>query len=186
MRINEQNFIREIKNRNQQGLEFVVDHYSNLVFKIVGSVLNSRFYHQYVEECSNDVFLAVWNHISSFDEEKGEFKHWIAAVAKYKAIDYQRKLYKHHNVECIDDYALNDEVSLERIVVSKENKEELLHAIHTMNDDDREIFIRRYFLQENIETIANNFGVDRNWVDQRLSRGRKVLRKNLILNGEVL
>ncbi|GED18150.1 sigma-70 family RNA polymerase sigma factor [Aneurinibacillus migulanus] len=187
MRIDENNFIKEIKRGNAKALEFVVDNYSNLVFKVVGGVLNTGFHFQYVEECSNDIFWSVWNNINSFDEEKGEFKHWIAAVAKYKAIDYKRKLFKQSIIESIDDYSLNDEMNLESIVVSKENKEELLNAINDMSNEDKEIFIRRYFLCEKVESIAETFGVDRNWVDQRLSRGRKALKKKLILlSGEVL
>ncbi|MDQ0214195.1 RNA polymerase sigma-70 factor (ECF subfamily) [Oikeobacillus pervagus] len=185
MGIDEHNFIAGLKKRDQKALEFVVDHYSNLVFKVVGSVLNHSFYLSYVEECSNDVFWAVWNHIDRFDEEKGEFKNWIAAIAKYKAIDYKRKVYKESAMECVDDYDLNDHVDLESLILSKENKKELLSAINTMNEADREILIRRYFFHEKIESIAAYFGVDRNWVDQRLSRGRKTLRKNLVLRGDV-
>ncbi|CDI49929.1 sigma-70 family RNA polymerase sigma factor [Clostridium tetani] len=188
MNINEQNFIKEIRKRNTRALDYIVDNYSNLVFKIVGGVLNSSFYFQHVEECANDVFWSVWNNIESFDEEKGEFKHWIAAISKYKAIDYKRKLFKESTVEDIDDYYnLCDEISTENIVVSKENKKEVLNAINNMKDEDREIFIRRYFLYEGVENIAKIFGVNRNSIDKRLSRGRKVLKKDLMhLKGEIL
>ena len=56
-----------------------------------------------------------------------------------------------------------------------------------MKDEDREIFIRRYFLGEGIENIARTFSVDRNVVDQRLSRGRQYLKEKLVfLKGEML
>ncbi|AVP54319.1 DNA-directed RNA polymerase sigma-70 factor [Clostridium tetani] len=188
MNINEQNFIKEIRKRNTRALDYIVDNYSNLVFKIVGSVLNSSFYFQHVEECANDVFWSVWNNIESFDEDKGEFKHWIAAISKYKAIDYKRKLFKESIVEDIDDYYnLCDEISTENTVLSKENRKEVLNAINNMKDEDREIFIRRYFLYEGVENIAKIFGVNRNSIDKRLSRGRKVLKKDLMhLKGEIL
>lgn len=55
-----------------------------------------------------------------------------------------------------------------------------------MKDEDREIFIRRYFLYEDIENIAKTFGVDRNLIDKRLSRGRKFLKEKLVLlKGEI-
>lgn len=89
----------------------------------------------------------MWNNIESFDEEKGEFKNWIAAISKYKAIDYKRKFFKESTVEDIDNYYnLCDEISTENVVVSKENRKEVLNAINNMKDEDREIFIRRYFL----------------------------------------
>lgn len=177
----ENNFIRKIKNKDSKGLEFVVDNYSNLIFKIIYNVLNSGFHSQYAEECANDVFLGVWDNIDSFDEEKGEFKHWIAAISKYKAIDYKRKLYKQSTDECIDDYPLPSEVSTEGLIISEENNEELFTAIDFLNEEDKEIFIRRYFLHEDIDNIAKEFGVNRNLVDKRLSRGRKFLKKKLLL-----
>lgn len=42
----------------------------------------------------NDVLLAIWDHIDSFQPEKNSFKNWIAAIEKYKAIDYLRKYQK--------------------------------------------------------------------------------------------
>ena len=87
MNIDKNNFIEQIKNKNQKALEFVVDNYSNLVFKVVRTTLNSAFQVQHTEECVNDVFWAVWNNIESFDSEKGNFKYWITAIAKYKSID---------------------------------------------------------------------------------------------------
>lgn len=187
MDIDENNFIIQIKKKNTKALDFVVDNYSNLVFKVTRSVLNSGFHSQSIEECVNDVFWSVWNNIESFDEEKGNFKYWITAVAKYKAIDYKRKLFKESIAECIDDYSLSDEVSTENLIISKENRKELLKAINDLKDEDREIFIRRYFLYEEVENIAKTFGVNRNLVDKRLSRGRKFLKEKLILlKGEIL
>lgn len=181
MNIDENNFIAQIKNKNPEALEFAVDNYSKLVFKVAHSVLNSSFHSQHIEECVNDVFWAVWNNIESFDEKKGSFKYWITAISKYKAIDYKRKFFKESTVECIDDCTISDEVSTEKIIISKENRQELLKAIDGMKDQDREIFIRRYFLYEGIENIAKAFGVERNLVDKRLSRGRKFLKEKLIL-----
>ena len=181
LKIDENNYIHQIKRKNSKGLDFVVDNYSNLVFKIIYDVLNSSFHSQYAEECANDVFLSVWDNIDSYNEEKGAFKNWIAAISKYKAIDYKRKLYKQSTDKCIDDYPLPDEVSTESLIVAKENNKELFQVIDLLNEEDREIFIRRYFLYEGIENIAKNFGVERNLVDQRLSRGRKFLKEKLTL-----
>ncbi|AFS79127.1 RNA polymerase factor sigma-70, ECF23-type [Gottschalkia acidurici 9a] len=188
MKIDNNNFIKEMKKKNAKALEFIVDEYSNLIFKITGNVLNSNFHSQNVEECVNDIFWSAWNNIESFDEEKGEFKHWISAIAKYKAIDYKRKLFKSSVVESIDDYdyALSSEDNIESLIIDKENSEELIEAIEKMKDEDKEIFIRRYFLYEGIENIAKSFGVNRNLVDKRLSRGREFLKQKLILlKGEI-
>jgi len=61
VKIDENNFIEQIKKKNPKAIEFVVDKYINLVFKVVRTVLNSKFEAQHSEECVNDVFWAVWN-----------------------------------------------------------------------------------------------------------------------------
>ncbi len=122
MKIDEDNFIRQLKYRNSKALDFIVDEYSNLVLKIIRTVLNSNFHSQYVEECANDVFWSVWSNIGSFDEQKGNFKYWIAAISKYKAIDYKRKLFKQNNIDSIDDHILCDDTSIENDFILNENK----------------------------------------------------------------
>jgi RNA polymerase sigma-70 factor (ECF subfamily) len=187
MEITEQNFIKQIKKKNPSALEFVIYHYANLVFNVISGVLNPSYLSRYVDDCINDVFWAVWNNVASFDEEKGSFKNWLAAVAKYKAIDYKRRLFKQSAVECTIDYSLEDKASIESLIISKENSNELVKAINDMNIEDREIFIRRYFLDDRITTIADELQVPRNTVDQRLSRGRKLLKEKLLhLKGEIL
>jgi RNA polymerase sigma-70 factor, ECF subfamily len=187
MEINDTNYVRQMEKKNRRALEYTIDKFSNLVYSVVRKVLNDGIYEQpYVEECINDVFLSMWNNIASYDETKGSFKCWIAAISKYKAIDYKKKLCKQNRIEYIDDSDLYDEITTEKIVVAKENSQELFDALKEMNDQDREIFIRRYFLSEGIENIAKTFSVDRNVVDQRLSRGRKFLKEKLALKGEVL
>lgn len=191
MIIDHNNFIKELQKKNPKALDFTVDTYINLVFKIAGNILNTSFHNQYAEECVNDVFWSVWNNIESFDYEKGNFKYWITAIAKYKAIDYKRKLSKQSTYERMDDYNFDDynfqnDISTEKIIISKENKEELLKIIDEMNKVDKQIFIRRYFLYENIENIAESYGLNRNVIDKRLSRGRKFLKEKLIiLRGEI-
>ncbi|AFQ43954.1 sigma-70 family RNA polymerase sigma factor [Desulfosporosinus meridiei] len=181
------NFIANIKKKNKRALEFVVDHYSNLVCKVIRSVLPANNCEAMIEECMNDVFWLVWCNIDSFDETKGDFKSWIAAISKYKAIDCRRKLNKQSQWVSFSDGNMYEKISTEEIVVTKENRKELVKAINDLKDEDREIFIRRYFLGEGIENIARAFSVDRNVVDKRLSRGRQYLKEKLVfLKGEML
>ena len=54
------------------------------------------------EECMDDVLLANWNYIEKYDEEKNTLKNWIAAITKYKSIDYARKYAKTVNEKGLD------------------------------------------------------------------------------------
>lgn len=179
MQINDDNFINELKNRNQKALEYAFDNYCDFVYKIVFLVFGSKQYSSYIDECINDIFMCLWNNIDKFHDEKGSFKYWLKAVAKYKAINYKKKIIKDTNVDCLEDYVFEAKEQVENLVVSKENKEEVVKAIKDLSEPDREIFIRRYLVQEDIVDIANYLGVNRSTVDNRLSRGRKVLKEKL-------
>lgn len=179
MQINKDNFIKELKSRNSKALEYAFDNYCDYIYKVVFSVFGSDQYSTYIDECINDTFMCLWNNIDKFDEEKGSFKYWFKAVAKYKAINYKKKIIKGTNVECIEDYIFESKEHVEKLIISKENKHEVIKAIKDLSEPDREIFIRRYLIQEDIVDIAKFLGMNRSAIDNRLSRGRKILREKL-------
>lgn len=176
LRIDEDNFIQQLKNRNVKALEYLVDNYSELIYKVVYSVLKNTN----IDECVNDIYMAVWRNIESFNNSKGNFKTWIIAVSRYKAIDYKRAVNKNPDEGCIEDYDLTSKDNIEDIIISKENKNEILCIINEMKPIDKEIFIRRYFICDDISDIAKDLNINRAVVDNRLSRGRRFLKEKLI------
>ena len=176
--INDENFIKQMKCKNPKALDYVVDNYSGLVFKVVRHVLNSNDGKS--EECVNDVFFALWQNIDCFDETRGSFKSYLATIAKYKAIDFKRKYYKDYLIDSIEEMDISSEYSIESSLVEKEAHENLMNALDNLKAEDKEIFVRKYFLGEKVESIAKFLGYDRNTIDKRLSRGRKALKEILL------
>jgi RNA polymerase sigma-70 factor (ECF subfamily) len=180
LKINQENFIRLLKKKKTEALDYFVDNYSNLVFKVIISVLSSDKREEAVE-CLNDVILKVWNNISYFDDSKGNFSSWLIAITKYNAIDYQRKIVKMAKQENIDDLVIKDECMVEDEIIAKENNEEIIDMIISMGEPDRDIFFRHYIVGESINEICDKLKLSRAAVDNRLSRGRKELKKKIIL-----
>lgn len=71
MKINEDNFVEQLKFRNEKALEYVIDNYGRIVKSIVKKHLFSL--QDYQEECINDVFLAVWENIESYRPMRSSF-----------------------------------------------------------------------------------------------------------------
>jgi RNA polymerase sigma-70 factor (ECF subfamily) len=180
LKIDENNFINELKKKNYKSMEYIVDIYGNLIYKIVYSVLYKNYDISSVEECTNDVFMKIWDNIDCFDTKKGTFKTWIMTIAKFKAIDYKRKLMKYSDYTDIDDLTLSSGENIENAFILKERRNEILSAISNMKEPDKYIFLKRYFLNEDIETIAESLSLTKAAVDNRLSRGRKFLKGKLI------
>ncbi|WP_234117463.1 sigma-70 family RNA polymerase sigma factor [Clostridium hydrogenum] len=187
MKIDDKNFIKQLKNKNPKAMDYIVDIYSNLLYKVVYSIIFENHGVNSVEECTSDVFMAIWDNIDCFDTEKGSFKTWIMTIAKFKAIDYKRKLMKHCDYTDIDDLNLASGENIENAFILKEKRNEILSAINEMKKPDKYIFIKRYFLNEDIDSIAESLSLTRAAVDNRLSRGRKLLKSKLIkVNEEVI
>ena len=92
VKITEKNVIKQLNKGNEAALEYVMVNYGGLVKAVVRRHLYNLT--QYEEDCINEVFFAVWNHISSYQEEKNTLGNWIAGVARLKALDYVRKYAK--------------------------------------------------------------------------------------------
>ncbi len=100
MKITEENVVNQLRKRNEKALDFIIDQYSGLIKSIIQKHLAS--FEDVQEECMDDVLLVIWNHIEEYDEEKNTLKNWIAAITKYKSIDYARKYAKTVNEKGID------------------------------------------------------------------------------------
>lgn len=176
----EENFIRYLRRKNPKALDYVFNNYGNLIFKVAYSVLNNR---QLSEECVNDVLLKIWNNIDSFDKGDDKFKSWLIVMTKYTAIDILRREKKHENVLELESYEREDE-SLEKLFEQKETKKQILSAINEFDKENREIFIRRFFLQYSIKEISKIIGISENATSNRIRRGKVKLIE--ILKGEVM
>lgn len=182
VKISEDNLVVELKKKNPKALDFIVDNYGGLIKAIVKKTLFRFEGSGCVDECMNDVFLAIWDNIDKFYKENS-FKSWVAAIAKYKSIDYQRKLIKELHNEDIDELDLKDKSVLDSEILAKENREEMMKLLSNLKEEDKEIFMRRYFQEQSTEDIGKHMGINREAVNNRLSRGRKKL-KSIILGEE--
>ncbi|KMT20806.1 sigma-70 family RNA polymerase sigma factor [Clostridium cylindrosporum] len=176
MNIDSNNFINELKRKNEKALNYLYEKYLGLAYKIAFDNLRDIGTKEDVEECVSDIFVGVWNNIDKYSEEITSFKTWFSAVSRYKAIDYKRKLKsKDVNVE-LDENELVEELTIEDKIVIAEDVDSLRKIIDSMGDVDRQIFIKRYILNEKIEDISKALGIARSVIDNRLSRGRREIK----------
>lgn len=179
MKINNDNVVAELHKKNPKALDFIVDTYGGLIKSIVQKTLFNFEDSGNVDECINDVFLGIWNNIDKFHKDN-KLKSWIAAIAKYKAIDYQRKLIKELNSENIDNLEIEDVTTVDKKLLEKENYEELLKLLSKLKPQDKEIFVRKYFNDESTKDIASSLNVNKEVINNRLSRGRKKLKELIV------
>lgn len=165
--------IKYIKKRKEKGMEILIDNYRGIITSVVRKHLGVLV--NYEEECVSDVLLSIWNNIKSFDKDRNEFKNWICAIAKYRAIDYKRRYLS--KIQTLD--ISNELYYIDTELVKAEIEEEVKEILSHLNERDKELFIKHYLDGEDLESIAFRTNTNVSNLYNRLSRGRKKIRESI-------
>ncbi len=176
MRITEHNYLEQLNQGNEKALAYVMKHYGGLV----KSVVHRHLYNlsQYEEDCINDVFYAVWTHISHYDLDRNPFANWIAGIARLKALDYVRQ-HANHLQEVSLDTPLSETIpdKTESEVFEQEISKEMEQMLSCLKEKDRELFYRLYVEEQTMDEVETSMQMNRTIVYNRVSRAKKKLRK---------
>jgi RNA polymerase sigma-70 factor, ECF subfamily len=178
--IDSENFISYLKKRNVTALDYVIDTYSKKIFSVAYGILNNS---ELSEECLNDVLLKIWDNIKYFNREKEKFYPWIIAITKNTAIDILRKEIKHFNKLNIENIVISKEYSFDKKIDNKEKLKDVTKEIKSMNDIDKEIFLRKFYLDQSSKIISEKMGLKDKFINLRIFRARKKL-QNKFNTGE--
>jgi RNA polymerase sigma-70 factor (ECF subfamily) len=181
--------------RNPVALEALIARYSREVIYFMRVVLDGVGTAQDAEECLNDLFVAVWDEIASFDPSRGTLRTWLTMRAKYLALDRRRQIQRRHVIAGIGTLAAsasdhengaalverpirnNDQDdSLDHLLERREQQAQLRKALEELPELDRLLVYLRYFRLDSTDDIAARTGLTRRAIDTRLWRARRVLR----------
>ena len=73
---------QRLHQRDPEALETLISRYSREIFYFIRVVLDGVGVAQDAEECVNDLFVAVWQEIDSFDPVRGTLRTWLTMRAK--------------------------------------------------------------------------------------------------------
>ncbi|WP_455581471.1 RNA polymerase sigma factor [Dysosmobacter sp.] len=152
-------------------LEEAMDRYASYAAKIIAACLNQTLPAEDMEEALADVFISLWN---SRERLEGAVKPYLAAIARNAA---RQKLRQHRPMEALpEDRDLADEAPLpEQQAETAEQAAALRNAIEAMPPEDRDLFIRVYYLGQTVEEVSAVTGQNPSTLRVRLHRGRKKL-----------
>lgn len=168
MLINEDNFIGQMRERNEDALKYVIEKYSGLVKAVIYKTL--YMYPQDLEECIQDTFFKVWQNVKYYDETKNAFKNWVAAVAKYRAIDRLRQIQKTDIFLDTENDKFENFVCISNDDVFNDAIDDLLKCL---SEEDRKLFIHIYIEGLSIDEVSNQTGKSKGVIYNHISRGKK-------------
>lgn len=177
MRANEDNFIRLLRQRREEGILYVIETYGGLLRRIVYGRLSN--FPDRAEECMNDIFLGIWQNIDSFDEKRGSFINWAAGVARLEAIDMLRRIQREKSVVPIENVEIMQEDKELLKLIEQEISEETEAILGCLSEKDKELFRRIFVEQETPEDVGCAMGMSRENVYVRIFRGKKKIRRKM-------
>lgn len=176
--VDDDEIVASLLNNNSIALKHLINKYGRLLYGVLIKILNRPYESPEVEECFNDVLMTIWRTIQNYEKEKGEFKSYIVVIAKYKAIDYKRKLKNREaEMELREEIIKDEDIDIE-------DEEGFYRLLEALNERERKIFIKRYLFQEPIEKISNDLQISKEFTYKELSIGRSKIRKSLELGVE--
>src|SRR5437660_3035337 len=101
----DEDLAQRLQQRDPEALEALISRYSREVYYFIRLVLDGIGVSQDAEECVNDLFIAVWQEIDTFDHLRGTLRTWLTMRAKYIALDRRRQLCRRqtHNMQSADE-----------------------------------------------------------------------------------
>lgn len=176
--------IRALRNRDEAAMGTVIHQYSRLLWPVAAAVLSSAGSEQDVEECVADAFIYLWQHPEKFDPSRGSLKTLLCIVARSRAVDRYRELIR-KNALPLEEAVLSAGMGMQEQLLQQETRLELLAAVKSLEEPNREILIRRYYHDQKPREIALAMGLSVKQVDNSLFRSKRHLRQMLTAKGEV-
>lgn len=171
--------------RTQTALDEISRKYSRLYRRILGEILADE---SDIEECANDVLLAVWNSIPPNEPEN--LSAYICKLARRIGIDklrYQTRQKRHTGYtvalselqDCLPDTA----AALHTDEENRHIRSVLSDFVRKLDPETRVLFIRRYIWLESTASLASRFALTENHIAVKLYRARKKLKKHMEKEG---
>ncbi|MBO4391510.1 MAG: sigma-70 family RNA polymerase sigma factor [Lachnospiraceae bacterium] len=158
--------------------------YGNYCMHIARNIL---FNEQDSEECFNSVLLAAWESIPP--QKPQNLKTYLGRLARIISFDYVRRK---NMKKRIPEEALTPIDELRDVfgsfdVESAVEEEELSHLIsvflRSCKEDERNIFVRRYWYYDSVNEICSRYGYGKSKVTVSLKRTRDKLVQYLMKGG---
>lgn len=185
----EEELIHLVKQKDEQAFQKLVERWQDVVFSSVIGFLQSE---QDAEDVSQEVFIQVFNSISSFKGDS-KFSTWLYKIAVSKATDHIRKKKRKKRFAFLQSiYGNNDEQIVDppefhHPGVELENKESaavLFAAINQLLPNQKTAFVLNKIDHLSYKEIGDILGVSEGAVDSLLQRARAKLKK--LLEGHYL
>ena len=171
--------------RSEQAISETDSKYGAYCFCIANNILNNR---EDAEESVSDTYLAAWN--SMPPKRPAYLSAFLGKITRYISLDKwkQRSRLKRGGGEvtlCLDELeeCVSGRESTEDALIRRETLSAINRFLEKLPEQERKIFLCRYWYLEAVKDIAERFGITPNKAAVILSRTRQKLNRHLTKEG---
>ena len=182
----EQQWVDAARQGDQSAFEQLVKLYEKRVLALTTRMCKNP---ADAEEAAQEAFLSAWQGLPFFRGESS-FSTWLYRLASNACVDLLRREGRRQSAA---GPSLNDEEarvdvpdpapSPQERAEQAELREQIEAGLQALTPDHRQVLILREMHQLSYDEISQVLDVDVGTVKSRISRGRKLLRKFLVENG---
>ena len=162
-----------LSSRDESGLQELLLHFRPLMRYICIPILHND---QDVEDCLAEASARIWEHMDTYNAEKGSFTAWVTAITRNTALNMLRKR-KRYPMEELEENTESTESTPEEILLREERQRTLRQALDRLPQKERNLFYRKYYYRQATAKIAAELGMTQRSVEGRLYRIRGKLRQ---------
>jgi RNA polymerase sigma factor (sigma-70 family) len=162
--------------RDKSAFEYLYDHYSAALYSAVLRIVRAE---DIAEEVLQDVFLKIWDKMSSYDATKGRLFTWMLNIARNHAIDRTRSR------EMSQGRKTDDVANLVSKIDRQESSETMTDSIgikdilSRLSDEQRFVIEHLYLKGYTQSEVSEEFGIPLGTVKTRTRTGMQELRSLL-------
>ncbi len=183
----EKELLYKAKQGDMSAFEDIVKLYENKICQTIFYMIKNE---SNVEDIAQEVFIKVYNNLSKFNKQSSLYTliYRITMNTCYDEIKKEKKIYHLSNYVDSDDgeqeVEFEDEnQNVDEIVERKLNKEVLIKAIKSLNEEYRSLIVLRDIRGFSYWEISDMLNMKLGTVKSKISRAREALKKELIRMG---
>jgi RNA polymerase sigma-70 factor, ECF subfamily len=164
--MDEQEVIQRVLGGDTESFRLVVERYAGAVTRMIRNVTDDR---HTCEDLAQDVFLAAYARLRTFDPARSRFSTWLFTIARNKAVNAASRKKPRYMADPPEPADMSDpEMTAER----KELLAALDRAVRVLPLKQRTAFVLAEFEQLPYEQIAQIEGVRLGTVKSRINRAK--------------
>jgi RNA polymerase sigma-70 factor (ECF subfamily) len=178
--MNDEAIIEMLFERAEESISEIDKKYGRKCRNIATRILGDE---RDAEECVNDAYLGVWNAVPP--ERPKPFSTFLYRILRNTAINKKRAKGRQKRTcvyfEALEELAetLASSETVESALESKELQNIIRQFLLSLSEEERVIFVRRYWFMESTKSLASAIGTSEGNLRVRLLRTRTKLRKYL-------